>query len=146
MRHTWIAALTAIVIGIGFTAFAQGPRRDGLWEVTTEMQMEGMPMTIPPMTAQQCITPAEANDPSKSTPQGRGRGGRGAQDCKVSDYKTEGNKVTWTMKCEGPQPMTGTGELVYSGDTYTGTMKLDMSGRGAMTMKYSAKRLGDCTK
>jgi Protein of unknown function (DUF3617) len=146
MTRTRIAALTAIAIGTVCAAFAQGPRRDGLWEVKTEMQMEGMPMTMPPTTSQQCITPAEANDPSKAAPQGRGRGGRGGQDCKVSDYKTEGNKVTWTMKCEGAQAMTGSGEIVYSGDTYTGTMKMDMGGRGAMTMKYTAKRLGDCTK
>jgi hypothetical protein len=67
----------------------------------------------------------------------------------VSDYKTEGNKVSWSMRCEGDNPMTGTGEIVYSGDTYLGTMKMT-TGRGgqpmAMTMKYSGKRLGDCTK
>jgi hypothetical protein len=40
--------------------------------------------------------------------------------------------------------MTGTGELLYSGDTYTGTMKMTMQGQ-EMTMKYSGKRLGDCT-
>ena len=49
------------------------------------------------------------------------------------------------MKCEGEQPMTGTGEFVYAGDTYTGTIKMD-TGRGAMTMKYTGKRLGDCVK
>jgi hypothetical protein len=146
MSKTWRVALTATFIGIVCTAFAQGPRRDGLWEIKTEMQMEGMPMTMPPMTSQQCITPAEANDPNKSTPQGRGRGGRGPQDCQVSDYKTEGNKVSWTLKCTGAQSVSGTGELVYSGDSYTGTMTMEMGGRGTMTMKYTGKRLGDCTK
>ena len=143
MSKTWRVALTATFIGIVCTAFAQGPRRDGLWEIKTEMQMEGMPMTMPPMTSQQCITPAEANDPNKSTPQGRGRGG---QDCKMSEYKIDGNKVTWSMKCEGAQAMSGTGEIVYSADAYTGTMKMEMSGRGTVTMKYTGKRLGDCTK
>ena len=138
--------MTATLIGVGCTAFAHGPRRGGLWEIKTEMQMEGMPMTMPPMTSQQCITPAEANDPNKSTPQGRGRGGRGPQDCQVSDYKTEGNKVSWTLKCTGAQSVSGTGELVYSGDSYTGTMTMEMGGRGTMTMKYTGKRLGDCTK
>ena len=90
MSKTWRVALTAPFIGILCTASAQGPRRDGLWEIKTEMQMEGMPMTMWPMTSQQCITPAEANDPNKSTPQSRGR--------------------------------------------------------GAMTMKYTGKRLGGCTK
>jgi len=42
--------------------------------------------------------------------------------------------------------VSGTGELVYSGDSYTGTMTMEMGGRGTMTMKYTGKRLGDCTK
>ena len=42
--------------------------------------------------------------------------------------------------------MTGTGEFVYAGDTYTGTINMEGGGRGAITMKYSGKRLGDCTK
>jgi hypothetical protein len=144
MRMMSIAVVAAL--GLSLTAFAQGPRRDGLWEIKTEMQMENMPMAIPPTTSQQCITPADANDPSKSTPP-RGRGGRGgASDCKMSDYKIDGNKVTWSMKCEGAQPMTGAGEIVYAGDSYTGTTKMEIGGRGSMTMKYTAKRLGDCTK
>jgi hypothetical protein len=145
MHQTLKAAIVAVVIGSSI-AFAQSARRDGLWEIKTEMQMEGAPMNIPPMTAQQCITPADANDPSKWTPQGRGGRGRGGQDCKMSEYKIDGNKVTWSMKCEGAQAMSGTGEIVYSADAYTGTMKMEMSGRGTVTMKYTGKRLGDCTK
>ena len=38
--------MTATLIGVGYTAFAHGPRRGGLWEIKTEMQMEGMPMTM----------------------------------------------------------------------------------------------------
>jgi hypothetical protein len=49
------------------------------------------------------------------------------------------------MRCEGDNPMTGTCEIVYSGDTYLGTMKMT-TGRGGQPMKYSGKRLGDCTK
>jgi hypothetical protein len=130
-----------------------GPRRDGNWEVTVEMDMPGMPqgMSMPPIKSTQCITPQDAADPSKSLPQRpAGRGGApNPNDCKVSDYKTEGNKVSWTMKCEGAQPMSGTGELIYGTDSYTGTMKMDMARGGqpmAMTMKYTGKRLGDCTK
>ncbi|MGC4085056.1 MAG: DUF3617 family protein [Vicinamibacterales bacterium] len=107
--------------------------------------------SMPPMTMTQCITPQDAADPSKAIPQRpAGRGGAGEQsDCKVSDYKTDGNKVSWKMTCTTPRPMNGTGEFVYEKDSYTGTMTMDM-GRGgpggAMTMKYTGKRLGDCTK
>src|SRR5262249_16935400 len=136
--------VVAAVVGLTIGVFAQGPRRDGLWDVKIEMEMPGMPAGMPPMTSQQCVTPADAKDPNKAMPpQGRGRGNG---DGMVRDYKVDGNKVTWMMKCTGQTPMTGTGEFVYAADSYTGTMKMDMSGRGAVTMKYSGKRIGDCNK
>ena len=141
------AVVATALVALSIAAFAQGPRRDGNWEVQMQMEMPGMPSGMPPFTSTQCITPEEAKDPNKLVPQGgRGRGrGRGNQDCTVTDQKIEGNKVTWSMKCEGETPMTGTGEFLYAGDTYTGTVKM-ATGRGDMTMKYTAKRLGDCVK
>jgi hypothetical protein len=138
-------AVALVLVGtVAALALAQGPRRDGEWEVKAEMSMPGMPMNMPPMTSKQCITPAEAADPQKAMPpQGRGAN---PNDCKVSDYKVDGNKVTWSMACEGRQPMTGKGEIVYTENAYTGTMTMDMQGRGGMTMKYTGKRLGDCKK
>ena len=147
-----IATAVGAVLALSIAAFAQGSRRDGQWEIKMEMEMAGMPAgMMPPTTTTRCITAAEANDPQSMMPR-TGRGGRrgNADDCKSSDQKVDGNKVTWSMKCEGPEgAMTGTGEIVYSGDTYLGTMKMT-TGRGGqpmtMTMKYSGKRLGDCTK
>ena len=82
------------------------------------------------------------NDPQKAMPQD-GRGGS-PTDCKISDYKVDGNKVTWSMQC-AREKMSGSGEFIYAGDTYTGTMRVNAAGQD-MTMKYSAKRLGDCTR
>jgi hypothetical protein len=133
--------MVAGVLTLAGSLFAQGPvRRDGRWDVKMEMQMAGM--TMPPQTLTQCVTKEEAADPQKGMPQT----GRGANptDCKISDYKVVGNKVTWSMMCEQSQ-MSGTGEFLYTGDTYTGTMKMSARGQD-MTMKYSGKRLGDCTK
>src|SRR6185295_4011775 len=98
-------ATVVAVLGLSAASLAQAPRQDGLWDVKMEMEMPGMPARMPPMTTTQCITPEQAKDPQKAVPQGRG--GRGNQDCKVSDYKQAGNKVTWSMKCEGESPMTG---------------------------------------
>ena len=118
---------------------ADGPRRDGKWEVKIEMQMPGM--TMPPQTTTQCLTKEDAADPQKAMPQG-GRGMQG--NCKISDFKVDGNKVSWSMTCENK--MTGKSEFVYAGETYTGTMKMNMEAQEMMTMKLSGKRLGDCTK
>jgi hypothetical protein len=143
-----LRAGAAIVAGLAVSTaiLAQGPRIDGKWEVTTEMEMPGMPMKMPPAVSTQCITKEEAADPQKAVP--KGRVGRGGDDpnCKVADYKIDGNKVTYTMKCEGAQPMTMTGEMIYGDNTYTSTQKMNMGGRETMTMKSTAKRLGDCTK
>jgi len=138
---------SVVVIGGLLTAgvflSAQGPRRDGRWEVKTEMDMPGMPVKMPAMTTTQCVTREDAENPLKAAPRGRG----GDQDkCSVSDYKVDGGRVTWSMKCEGKEPMTGTGDLLYTTDAYTGTMKMDRGGGQVMTMKYSGKRLGDCVK
>jgi len=143
-------ATTAALIGISVSLLAQGPRRDGKWEVTTEMSMQGMPAGMPPTTMTQCITKEEAADPQKAVPQPAGRGGQ-TSDCKMSDYKTEGNKVTYTMNCTTPQPATVKGEIVYETDKFTGTNTMNTTmGRGGqamtMTMKMTGKRLGDCTK
>ena len=126
------------ILALGGSLFAQGPRRDGRWEVKMDMQMAGM--TLPTQTMTQCITPQQAADPQKAVPPA-GRGGRGG-DCKVSDYKIDGNKVSWKMTCPD---MTGTGEFEYATDAYTGTMKMSTQGQ-EMTMKYTGKRLGDCTQ
>ena len=153
LMKTHIAFAAVVVLAVAVTTFAQGPgpRRDGKWEVKMEMDMAGMPnmpagMQMPAFTSTQCVTPEEAKDPQKAIPQG-GRGGRGPnpENCKVSDYKTDGNKVSWSMKCEGNPPMSGNGEFVYAADSYTGTMKMDRGGQ-LVTMKYSGKRLGDCDK
>lgn len=142
---TALAVAFATSCALAVPALAQGPRLDGKWEVKMEMDVPGMPAGMPPMSTTQCITPEEARDPQKAMPQG-GRGGRGMNEaCKVSDYKVEGNKVSWSMKCDPPQAMTGTGEFTYSGDTYTGVMKMDRDGQ-VMTMKYTGKRLGDCDR
>jgi uncharacterized protein DUF3617 len=140
MRLRNTACLT-VVVGLSVSALAQSPRRDGRWEVKTEMEMPGMPMKMPAMTTTQCITKEQAEDPQRSVPQGRGA----PNNCKVLDYKVAGNKVTWSMKCEGPEAMSGTGEITYGENTYDGVMKMEREGQ-TMMMKYTGKRLGDCVK
>lgn len=132
---TAILCLTALPWAVS----AQAPVRDGRWEITTEMDMPGMPMKMPATKTTQCITKEQAADPNQSVPKSS-RGG----DCKVSDYKVVGNKVTWNMACTGKEAMTGSGEITYGTDSYTGSMKMSSGGRD-MTMNYTAKRLGDCT-
>jgi hypothetical protein len=143
------AAVAAAVVAASVSLAAQsGPRRDGNWEVTTTMEMPNMPagMTMPPMKNMQCITKEQANDPNSMMPP-RGRGNQG--DCAITDQKVTGNKVTFAFKCTGAQPSTGNGEINYAADSYTSALTINAERGGQsmqMTMKSTAKRLGDCVK
>lgn len=141
MKHTLLAFTGVLVVTA--VALAQSPVRPGRWEVTMQMQMPNSPVQLPEMKTTRCVTPEEAKDPSKSLPTGpEGRGGQ-KSDCKMSDYKMTGNTATWKMVCTSPQPMTSTGEMTFTEDSYNGTMKVDMQ-QGQMTMKMAGKRVGDC--
>ena len=139
MRPILLAGAMTI---LGVTAAAQAPQnpmQPGRWEITMQTSMPGMPMELPPQKVTQCVTKKQLEDPNGAVPGAPG----GQNPCKVTNHKVDGNKVTWNMSCSQPQAMTGTGEIVVNGDTYTGTMKMT-SDTGVMTMKYNAKRLGDC--
>jgi hypothetical protein len=141
------ALLSVAAVSGSLLAQTPGARRDGNWQVTLEMEIPGLPQGMPPMTVNQCITKEQAADPSKLVPQGAGRGM--PPDCTVSDMKTEGNKTSWSMKCDGQTAMTGTGEITFNADTYIGLMKITTDRGGqpmTMNMKYTGKRIGDCDK
>jgi uncharacterized protein DUF3617 len=136
MKSTRIAVLACMTIGIPLIA-QTSPMRAGLWEITAQMDMPGMKM--PEMKLNQCVTPEQLKDLASTLPNSTKD-----QTCKASDYKVDGNKVTWRMACPA-QGLSGQGEMVFSGDTYTGTMNMSTA-QGSMMMKYSGKRVGDCTK
>jgi hypothetical protein len=111
-------------------ATAQAPRGE-LWEATSQMSMEGMPMKMPSRTAKVC-SPVDWKEPPG-----------GQRNCKNSNMKVDGNKVTWEVQCTGPT-MTGTGEILREGsDAYSGTIKL-ASDQGNMTIKLTGKKIGGC--
>jgi len=139
MKSFFVSTLLVILTAVA--VYAQNPMRAGQWEVSVQMQMPGMQM--PTTKSLQCVTAAQlARDPATGLPSGM-QNMPGA--CKASDYKVVGSTVSWKMACAGAQPMTGDGELVFDGDAYNGTIKMAMQ-QGAMSLKLSGKRLGDCTQ
>jgi hypothetical protein len=135
----------AIIVGLAcvVATVAQGTMRPGRWESTMQMQMAGSPMQMPEMKSTRCVTAEDAKDPTRSLPAGPEGRGNQKSDCKATDYKVSGNTATWKMVCTTPQAMTSTGEMTFTDDSYTGTMKMD-SPQGPMTMKIAGKRVGDC--
>lgn len=104
-----------------------------LWETTSQMVMEGMPMQMPPQTMRMC-----AHKQWTKPPPG------GDATCVASDYKVVGNKATWTMRCSGQMPMTGSGEMTFeSADAYAGVIRATAEGMN-MTIKLTGKKVGTC--
>jgi hypothetical protein len=129
---------------LAFHAHAQAPNmKEGLWEVTTRMEMPGMPAK--PTTMQRCVTKKEVQDAATMPPGGAGPD----KACKVTDYKIQGNAATWKMACEGQMAMTGSGTITYSGTAYSGSQTMTMNHGGQtqnMTVHFGGKHLGDCKK
>ncbi len=69
------------------------------------------------------------------------------QNCKLSDVKTAGNKMTFTMTCvEDDVRMTGTSELTFGTDSFSVVSNMKDPQGGVSTVKTSAKRVGPCPK
>ena len=117
-------------------AFAGPNLSPGNWEITTETEMPGMPMTAPPVTHTQCL------DQGELVPQSEGAG----QECHVSDIQVSGDTVSWKIVCGGQGgQMEGTGRITYSGDHLEGVMEMVITGAGMQVKnKIHGRRIGDC--
>lgn len=140
-RFGSVCAVSIAVLAISTVGPAAEPDfQPGQWETRMEISMEGLPIAIPPQvqTVTTCLTREKAAPDT----------GDGSSDCKMTEQKFEGNKVTWKVTCTSSQGITeGSGEITYTGATYTGTFTMNMA-MGGQTMrtvtKMQGKRLGDC--
>ena len=123
------------VISISFAGSVPN-MQEGEWEITTKMEMPGLPMNMPPTTHTQCLTKKDLV-PQSSQP---------GQECKITQTKLTGDTVTWTMECRGPGgDMEGTGKVTYKGNSFKGTIKMTIAQSNMeMTMHMSGHRIGDC--
>src|SRR6186997_2267578 len=81
-----VAAFPAMCF-IPHTAAAQG--KDDLWEITSKMEMPGMPMAMPAQTQRVCVAKTGKDDdyiPKR-------------ENCRLQDSRRTGNKVTYKMVC-----------------------------------------------
>ncbi|MCX5870081.1 MAG: DUF3617 domain-containing protein [Deltaproteobacteria bacterium] len=107
------------------------------WEVNQKMEMPGMPDFAAMMPGNAptkvCIAPGQDSQPFKSKEKDK--------DCTISDVKKSGNAVTFTMKCTGEHPMTGTGEITSTPTSFSQKIKIH-SQDGDMMMVTNGKRIG----
>jgi hypothetical protein len=133
--HVFSLALGFVVALVAVApALAQGA--DDLWEISSKMEMPGMPMSMPAQMIKVCAAKS-AKDDEFIPKQG---------DCKVVDSKRTGNKLAYKMTCSTPEPSTVEGETHFGSGAYDGKMRMTMtSSNHSMQMTYSGKRIGSCT-
>lgn len=105
-----------------------------LWEVSTKMEMAGLPAGMGAHTARVCN---ETGDPRRQAQAGD------LKKCKVTDFKQSGNKVNMTLACpEG----TAVIEHVYNAahTEYNGSMKMTTREGDKMTMNMTGRKVGAC--
>jgi Protein of unknown function (DUF3617) len=117
----------------------------GLWEITMEARVAAQPGFTPePARMKQCLTAADARDPSALL---GGIANPGASGCSYSDKSYSGNTFRFSMQCAGSYGITSHGEVTFSADTISGTITTIANVGGEKTElsnKITARRLGGC--
>ena len=130
---TLIIFVTAISVSF---AGSELNMQEGKWEITTKVEMPGMPINMPPNKHIQCLTKKDLV-PQSSQP---------GQECKITQTKVVANTVTWTIQCKNKGgEIKGNGKITYSGNSFEGTIKMTMSQTNMeMTSHISGYRIGEC--
>jgi hypothetical protein len=141
MNPTTISRLHAALAGVCLAAsplLAATPsgtvEKGDLWQVTTQMSMEGMDLPMGPQSNTVCSDRGWSRPPV----------GTGDRDCQVSNVVNTPSKTSWTMTCSGAHAMKGEGEIQRTGpDDYTGTMKM-IGAEGTFLMRMKGHKIGEC--
>lgn len=134
MKKLWML-LVALLTG-AFSADIYAAQGE-YWEVTTRVEMAGMPFAMPATTNKVCIARGSEKDPRQAAPN---------KECEMTDIRTSGNKTSWKVRCNHDgDVMTGTGENTGNADSYEGRMSMTGKSQGRnidMTQTYRGKRIG----
>ena len=131
-------ATVLLFCAIGQAAFAESKLKKGLWEVTTLIEMKGLPVKLPAVTTQQCF------DKDNSVP----KSAQQDENCDVSQKQVNANTISWTLVCHTDRgELKGNGEITYEGDTFKGFLNLNLDnkeGQLKMDSILKGRYLGLC--
>jgi hypothetical protein len=142
MRHVLTAALFSLVT---LPALAAAPAmQPGLYEVSVQMVLKGMPMQLPVSSFRHCITPQDIVNGNAYA------SSETSKDCQISNLRQNGAAVSYDFACVMP----GGGSMVghSSGTSHATGYDVSMSGRfvpatqgmSEFGQKMRARRLGAC--
>ena len=141
MRRLLTATLLSLTI---LPAVAAPTMQPGLYEISMQMVMKGMPMQMPVSSFRHCITPQDIVDGKAYA------SSENSQDCKISNLRQSGNAVSYDFACvmQGSGSMVGRSSGTHHATGYdilmSGRFVPAMEGMSEFSQKMSAKRLGNC--
>lgn len=125
-------------------AAAAPAMQPGLYEISVQMVMKGMPMQMPVSSFRHCITPQDIADGKAYA------SSENSQDCKISNLRQNGNSVSYDFACttQGSGSMVGRSSGTHHATGYdismNGRFVPAMEGLSEFSQKMRAKRLGAC--
>jgi hypothetical protein len=135
-RRAWICQGLAVLLLGSLFQILPGTTMAGQkaeWEITTTMEIPGMPFAMPPSVIRQCLE-------SQDVPYHENKD----EKCKVVSKDISGDTMTWKVVCDGPEGKTEmTGVSKYTGDTMDTKAQMKSSD-GDFSMHMTGKRLGPC--
>lgn len=121
-----------VAFAISVITAAAGAETGEYWEVKQSVSMEGMSM--PPSQTRVCKPARPAAE--DMLPADRD------SNCRMTNVRTSGAKVTYEIACSGPDAITGSGELEQLGpDAYRGRNVM-RSKDGQMTLEFEGRKVG----
>jgi len=130
----------AAALALPPAAHAASPMQPGTWESTVTIVREGQ---VPvESTDRDCVTQKEIDDGTKSIPRPGGN-------CELSNVVTENGATRYAFACtNGNVALSGNAEFRIEASRYDGKLTATTrTGNGpatALTMVWSARRVGDC--
>ena len=134
MRFTILSVVFMTFLGVQANAV---DLKEGSWRIEMKTEIVGMPMQMPAMTFEQCLT-KEAMLPAQQSQDG--------SECKVTEQRVKGNTVSWAVECPESK---GSGTITYKGTSFNGRVDLEMRGQNGgmkMTNIMKGSYIGPCDK
>jgi uncharacterized protein DUF3617 len=131
---------------LGFVFVAEGaapeaPRMvPGMWEIRMRVDVPDGPVQEVAETFRHCYTETELEDMRNTVP-------RTAAECEVMDYQIAGDRATWSLRCDGPEAVTGGGEMIFGRNVYAAKIWHDKRVQNRalhIVQRIRGRRIGDC--
>jgi hypothetical protein len=140
-RITWLILLLVAVFGF-FLPCRAGSHVDmleGLWEITTQVEMVGLPVRSPAITTRQCISPDNVFPEIN-------RFNASGQNCKITNVVIGKNYAAYDLACSMENGgMKGHGSVTYRGERLQGSLATVMTpGNEQINYEYSGWYIGPC--